>query len=51
MFNILNELVEIPIKGRLIPADKKHVVGTIRPINTPELTPHLDKIYFGLELS
>ena len=43
MFKILNGLVEIPINDRLIPAD--------RPINILELTPHWDKILFGIELS
>ena len=46
MFKILNELVEIPINDRL----EEHVVGTIRPINILELTPHWDKILFGIEL-
>ena len=50
LLKILNELVEIPINDRLIPADREHVVGTIRPINILELTPHLDKILFGIEL-
>ena len=30
---------------------EKHVVGTIRPINILELTPHWDKIIFGIKLS
>ena len=51
MFKILNELVEIPINDCLIPADRRTVVGTIRLINTSELTPHWDKILFGIELS
>ena len=51
MFKILKELVEIPIYDLLIPADKRNVVGTIRPINTSEPTPHWDKILFGIELS
>ena len=45
MFKILNELIEIPIYDRLIPAD---VVGIIMHINTIELTPHWDKIIFGI---
>ena len=51
MFKILNELVEIPINDRLIPADKRTRGGHIRPINILELTPHWDKILFGIELS
>ena len=51
MLKILNELVEIPINDRLIPADKRTLVGTIRPLNTSELTPHWDKILFGIKLS
>ena len=37
MFNIFNELVEIPINDRLSQQTKEHVVGTIRPINIFEL--------------
>ena len=48
MFKILNELVEIPINDRLIPADRRTRGG---PINILELTPHWDKILFGIELS
>ena len=51
MFKIFNELVEIPINDRLIPRTEEHVVGTIRPINILELTPHWDKILFCIELS
>ena len=51
MLKILNELVEIPINDRLIPADKITLAGTIRPLNTSELTPHWDKILFGIKLS
>ena len=46
MFKMLNELIEIPINDRLIRAD---VVGIIMHINTIELTPHWDKIIFGIE--
>ena len=46
MFKILNELVEIPINDRLIPADRRTRGGHIRPINTSELTTHWVKILF-----
>ena len=40
MLKILKELGEIPIIDRFFPANKKkHMVGTVRPINTSELTP------------
>ena len=52
MFKILNELVEIPINDRLIPADRRTRGGHNQAyINTSELTPHWDKILFGIELS
>ena len=51
MFKILNDLVEIPINDRLIPADRRTRGGHIRPINTSELTTHWVKILFGIELS
>ena len=51
MLKILNELVEIPINDRLIPADKRKRGGHNQAINTSELTPHRDKIHFGIELS
>ena len=47
LVSMFKELVEIPINDHLIPADRK----TIRPLNILELTPHWDKILFGIELS
>ena len=46
MFTILNELVEIPINDRSIPADKRTRGGHNQAINTSELTPHWDKFLF-----
>ena len=55
MFKILNELVEISINDRLIPADRRTLGGHNQAykhiINTSELTPHWDKILFGIKLS
>ena len=51
MFKILNELAEIPINDRLITADKRRHGGHNQAINTLELTPHWDKIHFGIELA
>ena len=46
MFKILNELVEIPINDRLIPADRKTRGGHNQAYNILELTPQWDKILF-----
>ena len=53
MFKILNELVEIPINDRLIPADRRTCGGhnqAYKHLNI-ELTPHWDKILYGIGLS
>ena len=53
MVKILNELVEIPINDRLIPADRRTRGGhnqAYKHLNL-ELTPHWDKILFGIKLS
>ena len=53
MFKILNELVEIPINDRLIPADRRTRGGHNQAYKhiRARLTPHWDKILFGIELS
>ena len=52
MFKILNELVEIPINDRLIPADRRTRGGHNQAYkHLRAITPHWDKIIFGIELS
>ena len=45
MFKILNELVEILINDRLIPADRRTHDGHNQAYNTLELTPHLENSF------
>ena len=51
MFIILNELVEIPINDRLIPADKRTRGGQNQAYKHIRANTTLDKILSGIELS
>ena len=51
MFKILNELVEIPIIDRLIPADKRTRGGHNQAYKHIRATTTLEQILFGIELS
>ena len=49
MFKILNELVETPINKGLIAADRRTRGGHNQAYKHLKLTPHWDKILFGIE--
>ena len=54
LFKILNELVEIPINDRLIPADRRKCGGhnqVYKHLRAADTTSHWGKILFGIKLS